>query len=206
MVIAKSFFEIWLDLSLFSRRQESDWFRSSSLAEELWEKTRLLLRVLPPTAYRCSINPSGSANSNVGWRREHWTDEFRQVVMLPLCIPSHSLFPPHISKCLHLSLKLSRSSPPPFLFSLSLCLTRLVLSGVSLVDLVVEPHVGHSHAVLGQRARLVRADGGGGAESLYGLQVLHQAVLLGHSLGSESQTHLGGRREVKGGGGVERGE
>ena len=64
------------------------------------------------------------------------------------------------------------------------------------MDLVVEPHVGHRHAVLGQRARLVGADGGGGAESLHGLQVLHQAVLLGHSLGSESQAHLRGRRVV----------
>lgn len=60
------------------------------------------------------------------------------------------------------------------------------------MDLIVEPHVGHGHAVLGQRARLVRADGGGGAQSLHGLQVLYQAVLLGHPLGSESQTHLGG--------------
>jgi len=72
------------------------------------------------------------------------------------------------------------------------------------VDLVVEPHVGHGHAVLGQRARLVGADGGGGAESLYGLQVLHQAVLLGHSLGSESQTHLGEQRVAMGEGGNKR--
>lgn len=70
------------------------------------------------------------------------------------------------------------------------------------MDLIVEPHVGYSHAVLGQRARLVGADGGGGAERLHGLQVLYQAVLLGHSLGSESQTHLGGG----GGGGMRRGE
>lgn len=65
------------------------------------------------------------------------------------------------------------------------------------MDLVVKPHVGYGHAVLGQCARLVGADGGGGAQSLYGLQVLHQAVLLGHSLGSESQTHLGERWEVR---------
>ena len=34
------------------------------------------------------------------------------------------------------------------------------------MDLVVEPHVGHSHPVLGQGARLVGADGGGGAQRL----------------------------------------
>lgn len=71
-----------------------------------------------------------------------------------------------------------------------LCLTTLVLGGVGLVDLVVKPHVSHSHAVLGQRPRLVGADGGGGAESLYRLQVFHQAVLLGHSFGSQGQAHL----------------
>lgn len=38
LVITKSFFEIWLDLSPFGARQESDWFRGSSFAVELWEK------------------------------------------------------------------------------------------------------------------------------------------------------------------------
>ena len=68
--------------------------------------------------------------------------------------------------------------------------TGLVLGGVRLVDLVVEPHVGHGHPVLGQGAGLVGADGGGGAQGLHGLQVLHQAVLLGHALGGQGQTHL----------------
>ena len=66
----------------------------------------------------------------------------------------------------------------------------LVLSGVGLVDLVVEPHVGHGHPVLGQGAGLVGADGGGGAQRLHSFQVLHQAVLLGHTLSSQGQTHL----------------
>lgn len=150
---------------------------------------------MPPTAYRCSINPSSRVNSLVGWRCEHWTDEFQQVVALPLlCIP-HSISP------LYLSLsKLCFSFltfPLVFLLSFHLSLTSLVLGGVRIMDLVVEPHVGHRHTVLGQRARLVGTDGGGGAESLYGLQVLYQTVLLGHSLGSESQTHLGGRWEVR---------
>ena len=126
-------------------------------------------------------------------RWSHSLPAFPHTRYLPVLSLSRSLFPPS-------------SLPPLFLFhssSLSfsprsLCITSLVLSGVSLMDLVVEPHVGHSHAVLGQRARLVRADGGGGAESLYGLQVLHQTVLLGHSLGSESQTHLGGQRGGEG--------
>lgn len=119
---------------------------------------------------------------------------------------SHSLsaFPHTLHLLPFLSLRVSifplffSSSSLSFFPYLSLSLTGLILSGISLVDLVVEPHVGHGHAVLGQRARLVRTDGGGGAESLYGLQVLYQTVLLGHSLGSESQTHLGGRREVRG--------
>ena len=69
-------------------------------------------------------------------------------------------------------------------------LTGLVLSGVGLVDLVVEPHVGHGHPVLGEGAGLVGADGGGGAQGLHGFQVLHQAVLLGHALSGQGQAHL----------------
>lgn len=65
------------------------------------------------------------------------------------------------------------------------------------MDLIVEPHVGHSHPVLGQGSRLVRTDGGGGAQSFHGLQVLHQAVLTSHSLGSQRQTHLEGRAETE---------
>lgn len=113
------------------------------------------------------------------------TDESQQVATLSL--HSHTQY-----------LSVSSSSHPS-LFSLSPPrLTSLVLSGVCLVDLIVEPHVSHGHAVLGQCARLVRADGGGGAKSFYGLQVLYQTVLLGHSLGSESQAHLGGQWEVRG--------
>ena len=64
---------------------------------------------------------------------------------------------------------------------------RLVLGRVRLHDLVVEPGVRHRHPVLGQRARLVRADGRGGAQGLHGLQVLHKAVLGGHPLGGEGE-------------------
>lgn len=65
----------------------------------------------------------------------------------------------------------------------------LILSGVSLNDLVVEPHVSDSHSVLGEGAGLVGADGGGGSQSLDGFQVLDQAILGGHALGGECQTH-----------------
>merc|ERR1712242_244497 len=61
----------------------------------------------------------------------------------------------------------------------------LVLGGVGLNNLVVEPHVGHGHPVLGQGSGLIRADGGGGAQGLHSLQVLHEAVLGGHPLGGE---------------------
>ena len=74
-------------------------------------------------------------------------------------------------------------------------LTRLVLGGIGLVDLVVEPHVSDGHPVLGQGARLVRADGGGGAQRFHSLQVLYQAVLTSHSLSSQCQTHLRARRD-----------
>ena len=66
----------------------------------------------------------------------------------------------------------------------------LVLSSIGFMDLVVKPHVGHSHPVLGQGASLVGADGGGGTKGLHSFKVLYQAVLLGHTLGSQSQTHL----------------
>jgi len=72
--------------------------------------------------------------------------------------------------------------------------TRLILSGVGLNDLVVEPHVSDSHSVLSQGSSLVGADGGGGSQSFDGFQVLDQAVLGGHALGSECQTHLNGRQ------------
>lgn len=58
------------------------------------------------------------------------------------------------------------------------------------MDLVVKPHVGDGHAILGEGARLVRADGGGGAQCLSRLQVLHQAVLHGHAFGCQCQAHL----------------
>ena len=60
------------------------------------------------------------------------------------------------------------------------------------MDLVVKPHVGDGHAVLGESAGLVRADGGRGAQRLHRLQVLHQAVLASHALGGQRQTHLKG--------------
>lgn len=67
---------------------------------------------------------------------------------------------------------------------IDLCiLTWLVLSSISLVDLVVEPHVSNSHAVLSQSSSFVGADGGCGTQSLNGLEILHQAVLTSHTLG-----------------------
>ena len=75
---------------------------------------------------------------------------------------------------------------------------RLVLGRVRLHDLVVEPGVRHRHPVLGQRARLVRADGRGGAQGLHGLQVLHKAVLGGHPLGGEGEADGDGGEETLG--------
>lgn len=72
---------------------------------------------------------------------------------------------------------------------LTVLYSRLVLSGVGFDDLVVEPHVGDSHPVLRKSSSLVGADGGSGAEGLDGFQVLDQAVLGGHALGSQGQAH-----------------
>ena len=65
------------------------------------------------------------------------------------------------------------------------------------MDLIVEPHVGDGHAVLGEGTSRVGADGGCGSQSLHRLQVLHQAVLPSHALGCQGQAHLrpgGGER------------
>merc|ERR1719188_213732 len=74
--------------------------------------------------------------------------------------------------------------------------SRLVLGGIGLDNLVVKPHVSNGHSVLGQGSGLVRADGGGGAEGLHGLQVLDQAVLGGHPLGGQGETHGDGGQET----------
>ncbi len=64
--------------------------------------------------------------------------------------------------------------------------STLVLCGVCFMNLVVKPHVSDGHSVLGQSSGLVRADGGGRSKSLHGFKILHQAVLLGHTFGSQS--------------------
>merc|ERR1719384_1086505 len=74
----------------------------------------------------------------------------------------------------------------------------LVLGGVGLNNLVVEPHVGHGHPVLGQGSGLIRADGGGGAQGLHSLQVLHEAVLGGHPLGGEGEADGDGGQQTLG--------
>merc|ERR1711953_1440655 len=76
--------------------------------------------------------------------------------------------------------------------------TRLVLGGVGLHDLVVEPHVGHSHPVLGQCSGLVGTDGGGGAKRLHGLEVLDETVLAGHPLSGEGEADSDGGQETLG--------
>lgn len=63
------------------------------------------------------------------------------------------------------------------------CLTTLVLCSISLMNLIVKPHVGNCHAILCQSACFVRTDGGRGTQGLHSLEVLHQAVLTSHTLG-----------------------
>ncbi len=68
--------------------------------------------------------------------------------------------------------------------------STLVLCGVCYMNMAVKPHVSDGHSVLGQSSGLVRADGGGRSKSLHSFKILHQAVLLCHTFGSQSQTHL----------------
>merc|ERR1719382_2265427 len=72
----------------------------------------------------------------------------------------------------------------------------LVLRGVGVHDLVVEPHVGNGHSVLGEGASLVGADARGGAKGLHGLQVLYEAVLASHPLGSQGEADSDGGKKT----------
>ena len=74
--------------------------------------------------------------------------------------------------------------------------TGLIFSGVGFDDVVVEPHVGDSHAVLGEGARLIRADRRRRSQSFDGFQVLDQTVLAGHTFGRKSQTHRHGSQQT----------
>ena len=69
-------------------------------------------------------------------------------------------------------------------------LTALLIGGISDLNAPVEPNVRNSHAVLGECARLIGANGGGGPERFHRLQVLHQAILLRHPLRCQRQTYL----------------
>ena len=74
----------------------------------------------------------------------------------------------------------------------------LILGGVGLHNLVVEPHVGDGHSVLGEGSGLVGTDGGGGSKGLDGLEVLYEAVLGGHPLGGEGETDGDGGEQTLG--------
>ena len=65
----------------------------------------------------------------------------------------------------------------------------LILGRVRLDDLIVEPHVGNGHTILGEGARLVRADGRGRAQRLHRLEILHQAILRGHPFRGQREAH-----------------
>jgi hypothetical protein len=71
----------------------------------------------------------------------------------------------------------------------------LVVEG-SVEDLSVAEDVGDGHSVLGKSTGLVRADAGGGAEGLDGLEVLDQDHLSGHSLGSEGKRDSDGSEKT----------
>lgn len=46
--------------------------------------------------------------------------------------------------------------------------TALILCRVGFVDLIVKPHVGHCHPVLGESSSFIRADGGRRPQGLHG--------------------------------------
>merc|ERR1712110_1208502 len=76
--------------------------------------------------------------------------------------------------------------------------SRLVLRSVGFLDLVVKPHVGNGHPVLGEGSGLVGADAGGGAKGLHRLQILHKAVLARHPLGSQGEADGDSGKETLG--------
>lgn len=88
------------------------------------------------------------------------------------------------------------SSPQLWARLCSRRLTRMVFTGVSHKDLIIEPQMGHGHSVLSQSPCLVWANDGGATQRLHCFQVLHQAVLLGHPFCCQWQSHLD-RRERK---------
>ena len=82
-------------------------------------------------------------------------------------------------------------------FRCELFLVRLpVVFGVD--DILADPEVGHSHSVLSERAGLIGADARGGSESLDGLKVLNEDLLLMHALGSQSKGNSYGGEETLG--------
>ena len=60
--------------------------------------------------------------------------------------------------------------------------TLLILGRIGFDSTLIEPHVGHSHSILGQCSRFIRADGRGGTERFDSFQIFDQTVLLRHSL------------------------
>jgi len=72
----------------------------------------------------------------------------------------------------------------------------LVFSGINVNNLVIEPHMGDGHPVLGQSTGFIGTDSRSGTESLDGFQVLNQTVFLGHSLSSQSQANGDGSQKT----------
>lgn len=62
-------------------------------------------------------------------------------------------------------------------------LTTLILCSISLMNLIVKPHVCNRHAVLCQSACFVRTNSRCGTQGFHSFQILHQAVLTSHALG-----------------------
>lgn len=85
-------------------------------------------------------------------KRSPWEEGREPLLLLRSLAPT---FRAHISAhppC-HPSALNFLPSPPPL--QMECPVTRLIFRGVSLMDLVVKPHMGDGHAVLGEGARLV---------------------------------------------------
>ena len=66
--------------------------------------------------------------------------------------------------------------------------TGLIFGSIGFTDLIIEPHMGDGHTILGKGTGFIWANGWSWTQGFDSFQVLDQTILLCHSLGSQGQT------------------